>query len=285
MESNTAVKTIVWNIVLMIVGSILCAVAVNGILIPQGFLSAGFTGVTLIIHLLYPVLPTGLIYFLINVPLFFIGWRFVGRRFFVYSILGMIVLSAAFQLVYILIPVEDKMLAGMLAGIINGCGSGIILRSLGSAGGLDILSVILSKKFSVKVGTTSLLFNAVLLVAAVLIFSLDAALYTLIFIYVSAQIMNLVVMGLSKRKTVLIVSDAWRRISQEILKKDRLGVTILEAKGAYSGEAQHVLYSVIALQDLPVLKRMISSIDPNAFVVVMDTQEVMGRRMGNQPHW
>ena len=269
----------------MIVGSIFCAAAVNGILIPNGFLSAGFTGVTLIIHLLIPSLAAGLIYFLINIPLFLVGWKFVGKRFFIYSILGMSILSLSFHFVHLHVPVTDKILASMLAGIINGCGSGIMLRSLGSAGGLDILAVILNIRFSVKIGTTSLMFNALILSAAALIFSLDTALYTLLFIYVSAQMVNLVVMGLSKRKTVLIVSDEWWRISREILKKDRRGVTILEGKGAYSGDAQHVLYSVLAFQDLPLLKKMISDIDPNAFVVVMDTQEVMGRRMGNQPHW
>lgn len=269
----------------MIAGSILCAATVNGILIPQGFLSAGFTGITLIIHLLVPAIPPGLIYFLINIPLFFIGWKFVGKRFFIYSILGMLILSLALQLVHLKIHVEDRILAAILAGIISGCGSGIILRSLGSAGGLDILSVILNKKFSVKIGTTSLVFNAVLLCFGALIFSLDIALYTLMFIYVSAQMMTLVVMGLSKRKTVMIISDNWREISEEILKKDRRGVTIIEGKGAYRGEAQYVLYSVIAFQDLPQLKKLITDIDPDAFVVVTDTQEVMGRRMGNQPHW
>jgi uncharacterized membrane-anchored protein YitT (DUF2179 family) len=269
----------------MIAGSILCAAAVNGILIPQGFLSAGFTGITLIIHLLVRSLPAGPIYFLLNIPLFLIGWKFVGKRFFIYSILGMSILSLGLQLVHLRIHVEDRILAAILAGILSGCGSGIILRSLGSAGGLDILSVILSKKFSVKIGTTSLAFNTVLLCFGALIFSLDIALYTLLFIFVSAQVMTLVVMGLSKRKSVMIISEAWKEISEEILKKDRLGVTIMEGKGAYSGEVQHVLYSIIAFQDLPPLKQLITDIDPEAFVVVTDTQEVMGRRMGNQPHW
>jgi uncharacterized membrane-anchored protein YitT (DUF2179 family) len=279
------VKTLAWNIVLILVGSALCAAAVNGILIPQGFLSAGFTGVTLLIHLVSDALPLGLVYFLLNIPLFLVGWKFVGRRFFLYSILGMTVLSAALHFVHVPVPVSDPILAGMLAGVINGCGSGVILRSIGSAGGVDILAVILNKKFSVKVGTTSLLFNAGLLLGAALIFSLDMALYTLLFIYVSAQMMNLVVMGLSKRKTMLIVSEHWPEISREILKKDRRGVTILEGKGAYSGEAQHVLYTVISFRDLPQIKKAITGVDPKAFVVVMDTQEVMGRRMGNQPHW
>ena len=81
-EKDAAVKSILWNISLMVAGSILCAATVNGILIPQGYLSAGFTGVTLIIHQLVPFLPAGLIYFLINIPLFLVGWKLVGKRFF-----------------------------------------------------------------------------------------------------------------------------------------------------------------------------------------------------------
>ncbi|MGC9323739.1 MAG: YitT family protein, partial [Desulfomonilia bacterium] len=230
---------LLWNLFLITAGSILCTIAVNGILIPQGFLSAGFTGVTLFIYYLFPTLPPGLIYLLINIPLFLIGWKFVGRRFFLFSIMGMIIFSLSLHMVHIQIPVSDKILSSLLAGIISGTGSGIILRSIGSAAGLDILSVILSMRFSIKVGTTSLVFNSLILGIAAVSFSVDAALYTLLFIYVSAQVMNLVVMGLSKRKAVLIISDSWKEISQEILKKDKRGVTIIDALGAYKGNSKH----------------------------------------------
>ncbi|HRR20088.1 MAG TPA: YitT family protein [Desulfomonilia bacterium] len=282
--SGTA-SQIFLNGVLLVVGSIICAVAVNGILIPQNFLSSGFTGASLIIHYLVPSLSVGVIYLLLNIPLFIAGWSMVGKRFFFYSVAGTVIYSLALTVVRIDISIENKILSALLAGIIYGTGSGIILRSYGSAGGTDILAVILQKLMSIQVGTTSLAVNCLILVSASLLFSLEDALYTLAYIYVSAHFMNLVVVGLSKRKAVMIISDHWDNISREILKKDRRGVTIIEGTGGYKKDDKRIIYSVVTFQDLPQLKKMISKIDPKAFVVVMDTLEVMGARMGNQPHW
>jgi len=282
--SGTA-SQIFLNGVLLVVGSIICAVAVNGILIPQNFLSSGFTGASLIIHYLVPTLSVGVIYLLLNIPLFIAGWSMVGKRFFFYSVAGTVIYSLALTVVRIDISIENKILSALLAGIIYGTGSGIILRSYGSAGGTDILAVILQKLMSIQVGTTSLAVNCLILVSASLLFSLEDALYTLAYIYVSAHFMNLVVVGLSKRKAVMIISDHWDNISREILKKDRRGVTIIEGTGGYKKDDKRIIYSVVTFQDLPQLKKMISKIDPKAFVVVMDTLEVMGARMGNQPHW
>jgi len=274
-----------WNLFLLTVGSIICAVAVNAILIPQNFFSSGFTGVSLFIHYLFPSLSVATIYLFLNIPMFIIGWSLVGKRFFFYSIIGMIIFTLALYTVNIPVPVHDKILSALLAGIVNGVGSGIVLRSLGSAGGTDILCVILQKLLSIKVGTTTLIFNGILLVVAALTMSLEGALYTLVYLYVNTQVLNLVVLGLSKRKAVFIISDEWERLSEEILRKNKRGVTIIEGIGGYRREHKQILYSIIAFQDLPVLKKMVSNIDPEAFVVVMDTLEVMGAQVGNQPHW
>ena len=274
-----------WNLGLITTGSLLCAVAINGILIPQKFFAAGFTGVSLIIHYLVPSLPVAVLYLVLNVPLYVLGWMYVGRRFFLYSIAGMLIFSGALAWTYISLPVYDKILSALLAGIITGVGSGIILRSLGSAGGLDILSVILLKRFSIRLGTTILAFNGLILAAGSILFSLEMALYTLIFLYVSSYIVNLVVTGLSQRKAVYIVSPQWQKITQEIQEKIQRGVTIIEGRGAYTGREEQILYTVITFRELSRLKQLIRDVDPDAFVVVTSTLEVMGHRIGTQPHW
>jgi uncharacterized membrane-anchored protein YitT (DUF2179 family) len=281
----TPAKEASWNLFLISLGSVLCAVAVNGILVPLEFLSGGFTGVALIVHYLVPVLPLGALYFLLNVPLFVLGWKFVGLRFFFYSIAGMLIYSVAVQFIKVSFPPQDKLLSALLAGIISGVGSGIILRSRGSAGGTDILSVILLKLFSFRLANTALGFNILILGTAVMLFPLERTLYTLIYLYVSTHILNLVVTGLSQRKAVLIISTQWERISHAILYRIKRGVTISTAKGGYSGGEMEVLYAVIAFREWPRLKRIIREVDPNAFVVVTDTLEVMGQGIGNQPHW
>jgi uncharacterized membrane-anchored protein YitT (DUF2179 family) len=176
-------------------------------------------------------------------------------------------------------------LSALAAGIISGVGSGIILKSLGSAGGLDVLSVILLKKFSVRPGTTVMTFHALLLLVAAFRLPLETVMYTLIYFYINSHFVNLVVIGLSQRKAVMIVSSRWQEISGEIMDKLQRGVTIMQGEGGYTGQQLHILYSVIALTELSRFKEIIRKIDPQAFVVVTETQEVMGKGIGNQPHW
>ncbi len=276
---------VLWNLLLMALGSFLCALAVNGILIPQQFFGAGFTGLSLVIHYLVPSWPVAGVYLVLNVPLFALGWMYVGRRFFLYSIAGMLIFTGALAWTHVSFPVEDKILSALLAGIVMGAGSGVILRSLGSGGGLDILSVIFVKRFSVRLGTTILAFNSLILTAGAALFSLEGAVYTLIYLYVNTRMLNVVVTGLSQRKAVFIISPEWERISHEIMERIQRGVTILKGRGGYTNRDIQILYTVIAFQELPRLKDLAREIDPDVFVVVSDTLEVMGTRIGNQPHW
>jgi uncharacterized membrane-anchored protein YitT (DUF2179 family) len=281
----TAMKTVGWNCGLMCMGSVLIGVGINGILIPHRFVSGGVTGLSLLLHYLVPSLSVALIYVVANVPLFLSGWFFVSRRFFLYSIVGTFLFSSAVAWVDVTVPVQDKLLAAILAGIIMGAGSGIILKSLGSAGGTDILSVILLQRFSIRLGTTRLTFNISVLAGSALLFSLEDALYTLIYLYVSARIVDLVITGLSQRKAIFIISPQWEEISRGILSEIHRGVTILRGQGGYSQQEQKILYTVMTFRELATLKLIVRRNDPAAFVVVTDTTEVMGHRIGNQPHW
>ena len=276
---------VLWNLLLIFAGSVLCAIAIKGILVPKEFLAGGVTGLALLGHYVFPYLPIGFIYFLLNIPLFVIGWMFVGRRFFWYSLAGMIIFSAVIFWPSPVFSVEDMILNALAAGVITGLGSGIILRSLGSAGGLDILSIILFKRFSVRPGTTVMTFHAILLFIALFRLPMERVLYTLIYFFINAYFVNLVVIGLSQRKAIMIISSRWKDISRQIMEQLQRGVTIVQGEGGYSGQRLHILYSVITLTELSRFKVLVRKIDPNAFVVVTETLEVMGKRIGNQPRW
>ena len=284
-DMTSSAGQVVWNLFLISAGSALCAASINGILVPKQFISSGFAGLSLIIHYSMPSLPVSGLYFVLNIPLFVLGWMYVGRRFFFYSIAGMIIFSAAVALVKISIPIEDKMLSALLAGIITGAGAGLILRSVGSSGGLDILCIIFLKRYSIRVGATVLAFNSILLAGAAFLFTLEGALYTLAYMYVSSRIMNLVVSGLSQRKSAMIISQQWRNIAQGIMRDINRGLTILPGHGGFSGQEEKILYTVVAFSELPELKKIIRQADPDAFVVINDTLEVMGHRIGNQPRY
>jgi uncharacterized membrane-anchored protein YitT (DUF2179 family) len=287
-RKNLAIKElsiVSWNLLLIFAGSFICAIGIKGILVPKQFLAGGVTGLALLGHYVFPSMPIGFIYFLLNIPLFVIGWMFVGRRFFWYSLGGMMVFSAIIFLPFPVLPVEDMILNALAAGIITGLGSGIILRSLGSAGGLDILSIILFKQFSIRPGSTVMTFHAIILFVALFRLPLERVLYTLIYFFINAYFVNLVVIGFNQRKAIMIISPQWKEISRQIMEKLQRGVTMVKGVGGYSGQQLHILYSVVTITELSRFKEMIRKIDPNAFVVVTETLEVMGKRIGNQPHW
>jgi uncharacterized membrane-anchored protein YitT (DUF2179 family) len=279
------IRQFLWNLILITTGSCICALAVNGILIPRKFVSSGVTGIALIFHYIIPYLPVSVLYLLFNVPLFALGWKYVSRRFFIYSIIGTAVFSAAVEWIVVPIHIQDPLLCSLLAGIIMGVGIGIILRSAGSSGGTDIISVMVQTRFSIRLGYTVLAFNSIVLAASAMLFSLEIALYTLIYMYVSSHILDLVVTGLSQRKSVMIISKSQGDIIIKILKELNRGVTVIKGQGGYSGEPEDIIYTVIAFRDLASMKKLINKIDPHAFVVFSDTAEVMGYRIGNQPHW
>lgn len=273
------------DLLLLGVGGVIFAVGVNSVLVPRHFAIGGVAGLSLIINNFFPTLNLGLLYLLINLPLFVTAWMVVGRRFFFYSLLGTAILSLAVALVHWQITLEDRLLAAILAGVLCGAGAGISLRSSGSQGGLDILSVVLLKRFSINIGSTILAVNAAVLLLVALFYSLEAVLYTLVALYVSARVIALIVTGLSRRKAVFIISPRWRAIAGEILQSSQRGATILEGRGAFTGLEEQIIYTVVSIAELGELKRLVMRHDPDAFVVVSDTQEVINQRIGNQPRW
>lgn len=281
----TSFKQLLQDILLISIGSVLCATAINGILIRQNFVTGGITGISLVVHKFIPGLHLGWIYLLLNIPLFALAWMAVGRRFFVYSIFGALSLTLAIASVHVTINLDDKMLNALLAGLILGAGAGLCLRSAGSQGGTDILSVMLLQRFSISIGNTILAVNGIVILLVSIFYSIEAVLYTLIVLFVGAKVINLVVTGLSQRKAVFIISPQWEKISQEILKDIRRGVTIIKGEGGYARNEEHILYAVVPLTEIGQLKRLVQEIDPGAFVVINDTLEVVNYRIGNQPHW
>lgn len=273
------------DLLLIATGSVISAIAINGILVPQRFVAGGITGLALIIHSSVPAMKVEWIYIVLNIPLFAAAWMAVGKRFFFFSLVGAVSLSLSVAFVDVHIDLDDKILNALFAGIILGAAVGVTLRSSGSQGGLDILAVMLLKRFSISLGNTILFMNAIVLVLVAVFYSIESALYTLIVIYVSSKVVNIIVTGLSQRKAVFIISRKWKEISEEILSDIRRGVTIIEGRGGYRGKQESIIYTVITFPEIGELKNLIRKIDPEAFVVISNTLEVMNYRIGNQPHW
>jgi uncharacterized membrane-anchored protein YitT (DUF2179 family) len=278
-------KVFLYNTLLLTIGSVICAFAVNAILVPSDFLSSGLTGFTLLLYYKWKVLPVGLFYLLLNIPVFLLSLKFINLRFVLYTAYGMFIYSAMLLLPSIQLQLPDKLLSAIIAGAISGLGIAIMLHSYGSAGGSEMICIIIYKLFGVSVGTCSLFINAILLIISAFIFPLEDVLYTMVFIFVAARITDKVFHGLAKRRTVMIISDKWKNILNELTNTHLFRVTLLSGKGGYHGNERPVLLSVVNSHNVPALKTSVIKQDPGAFIAIMEASDVTGEVVGNQPHW
>ena len=269
------------NMALILGGSFIYVVGMNSVLIPAKLLSGGVTGIAVLLHYLSPRLDFGLLYFLLNIPLIALGWFYVSRRFMIYTIIGIISFSAMASFVQPPVPkITDPILSALLAGVICGVGAGIILRSIGSAGGLDIMAVVLNKKYGLRPGMVVSATNIFILAAGLYFHDFELSLYSIIYVYTCGNVVDQVLTGFNRRKSMMIVSDYSEEIAAMILKKVNRGVTFFQGKGAYSGQEKQIIFTIISMVELAKMKEIAFSIDPDAFIVVNDTLEVLGKRHG-----
>lgn len=270
---------------LLTLGSAVCALAVKAIMMEQGLLAAGLTGAALVVHYIHPDLPVALIYLLINIPVFLVGWRLVGLRFLGYSLWGMLIYALLLWALPWRIELGDPMLAAVVAGGLSGLGIAIILRSCGFTGGTEIISVVLHKFLAVPVGLGAVLVNLAVLAASTLLFPLERVLYSIVYAIVAMIATNSVFHGMNRREAALIISAQWQEIAAALTARHGLGVTQLHGRGAYHGADRTILFSVVRRRDLPLLKRIALEQDPHAFITIISSGDVTGLQVGNQPHW
>jgi uncharacterized membrane-anchored protein YitT (DUF2179 family) len=271
------ISSVVWNLTLITSGAIIFAIGLKSIAIPKGFITGGLSGLTLLIYYLSDLLSPGLWYLLVNIPIFLVGWIHVSRRFFFYSLYGVAALSLAIDLTGFTAPIHEPILAVLAGGVLMGTGSGLILHSLGSAGGLDIIGIILHQKFSVRLGSFFFAFNVILFAFSFGALDADLVLYSLFMSFISSQAMDYVMTFSNQRKMVIIISDLNDKIAPAIQKRLNRGVTFLNGSGAYTGRAKQIILTVVHNYQLKRLEEAALSIDPDAFIITENTFNVLGR--------
>ncbi|UFJ42754.1 YitT family protein [Brevibacillus humidisoli] len=266
------------SIVAIIVGTAIMGFGINAFNIPNNLAEGGITGISIIIKLLLPQVDQGIVYFALNIPLFFIGWKVLGRTAFLYTIIGTISLSAFLSLFDVLVTpsaLDDTLLAALYAGVTVGAGLGIIFRFGGTTGGVDIIARLLQKSAGISMGRT-LFFGDMLVIGASLIYlSLESAMYTLVAVFIAARVIDFFQEGAYAGKALTIISDKTSEITKQILDLGR-GVTMLSGRGAFTGGTKDVVYCVVSRNEVVRMKHVIQEIDPHAFVVVNDVHEVLG---------
>ncbi|AIF49996.1 YitT family protein [Pelosinus sp. UFO1] len=261
------------------VGCLLSAVAINSFLVPHHLLSGGVSGIAIILYYLFKF-PIGVQILVMNIPLVYAAYRLLGKEYTIKTLYGTALFSFFVDATGYLANftvVDDPILSAITGGIITGIGSGLIFKANGSGGGLDIVSSIIKKYYSMNVGAASFSINCVIMLIAAILFGIKLAILTLISMFIAANITDNVVEGINRKKTVYIVSYKTDEILKAILKEVGRGATILRGEGAFTRQDKQVIFVVVTLTQIGQIKLLVQESDPNAFMIVQDAVEVMGR--------
>ena len=239
----------------------------------------GFTGVAQIINFFLPWAPVGTVSLLMNVPLFIIGWKKIGREMLVSALYAMTLTSVFIDLFAALYDFQpmDPILAALYGGVVVGVAAGAMMRQDANTGGTEMAARLLKLKFEgASIGTLVLSVDLVVTAVYAAIFhDMTRALYGLVALYVSTLVMDKVVYGPNAAKVAYIISDHDESITQKLLEMER-GVTLLEGKGAYSGKEKQVILCAFGRSQIVAVKRLVREVDPDAFIIVCDAHDILG---------
>ncbi len=269
--------TVPWNLFLLTLGGVVSTFGLKCIAAPQDFVSGGLYGTAMLIVSATGTFSIASWYAVLNIPVLLLGWFFLSRRFMLYTIYCIVITTIATELMTWEVQIADKTLAAVAAGILSGAGSGIALRSLGSDGGTNIISLILHNKYNFSIGSFGMLFNAVLFTVALPIIHIDNVLYSMIIVYLTSNLMNYFMGLFDERKLVLIVSEKHGNIAQSIMKHLGRGCTLLHGQGAFTRQDREVIMTVVHNIQLKRLEEIVYNEDPEAFVIIENTHIVIGK--------
>ncbi|TDQ42098.1 YitT family protein [Aureibacillus halotolerans] len=264
------------KIIVIMFGAFLNAVALNVFLIPANVYASGFTGAAqLIATILENPGLTGLIVFILNIPVTILGWMKVGKLFTIYSFLSVLMLTLFLDIIPILPQTEDTLLYAVFGGVCSAVGVGLTLKFGASTGGMDIIAMVLSRMKDRPVGTYFFMLNSIIIATAGIYFDPEKALYTLVALYATTRVID-VIHTRHEKLTAMIVSSKSEELEAAIHAKLVRGITTVPARGAFSKQKKDMLIMVITRYELYDLEQTIREVDPHAFTNVVQTAGVYG---------
>ena len=263
-----------YSLLVIFAGSLLLAVAFNLFLLPHEILSGGVTGMAMIFGLLTPI-NAGIWLVVLNVPIFILAWMKLGKVFILNSVFSVAVTSIAMLYIPIMKVTEDVLLSSVFGGVMVGAGAGMIIRFYGSGGGFDVIGLLLTMKRDIPLGFLVFCLNSLVVFVSGFIFSWELAMYTMASIYIAGLVTDRIHTRHIKL-SLMVVTSQGDAVKKELLENLYRGITVTDGEGAYSGTKDKVLYSVTTRYELAYVRPLIKAIDPNAFVSITETMEVMG---------
>lgn len=275
-------KRNIGKILMIIIGSAVFSLGFDLFLVPNGINCGGVSGIAMLID--YGVdakwISVGVLTVLINVPLFILGYRKIGKFFFFSSLLGMATTSVCFDLFEAILPVPtvEPLVAAIFGGVIIGAGIGLVFLTGASTGGGDIVARVLKLRLrNLPIGRLMLCLDVSIAAVTGFVYKdFSNTLYSIVTLVISCYTLDKVVYGIDFAKVALIVSDKHADIANAIATKLDRGVTLLDGEGYYSHTDKTVLLTAVKKKQLAQLKELVMTVDPSAFLILQDAQQVLG---------
>lgn len=265
------------NILYVLVGSAIVAMAFNLFLLPNRVASGGVSGISTIFDSLFGWEPA-YVQWAFNIPLFIAGILLLGWQFGARTLIGTIFLPMVVFLTKDMEPATtDPLLGALFGGIGVGLGLGLVFRGRASTGGTDLAAQIIHKYFGMSLGVCVAIIDGLIVLTAAIVFDIELGLYALVALYVTSKTIDIVQVGVGRSKMVLVITNQEQEIREAILHKIDRGVTKLSAYGGYTDSERPILMVVVDQSEFTKLKQTVQSIDANAFVIVADASEVLGK--------
>ncbi len=278
------ITAMIFDYTLVVIGAFILASGYVLFINPYNIVPGGVYGIGIVVHKLFPVMPVGTFGLILNIPLTWLGIKILGPRFGFKTVFGMVMTTIFMDSLTFFIgendPLQlqdDLLLSSIFGGIIIGLGLGLIFRSKATSGGSDIIAMILAKFTKLPVGQLLITVDSVIVLIGLIVFKdWKIPLYSWITIYVTGKVIDLMLDGINYEKALIIISDKHEDIKERIIGSLSRGGTFLSGEGMYSNKKKKIIFTVITRRELATLKAMIKLIDPNAFLTVMNTAEILG---------
>jgi len=289
LRSNSLVNML-RTVIPLLVGTAIYAFGLHMFVIPNQFMEGGVTGITILLNYMFG-LPPSIMTLVINIPLFIIGWRFIGRSAMLYTITGTVSLSFFLWIMELLIArgivlpfhtEQDYFLATLYAGVTLGAGLGIVFRFGATTGGSDIIARIFNKLRGWPMGRTLLWIDAIVIGASFFYIEREKILYTLVIVFIATRLIDFIQEGAYAARAFTVITTEGTKMADLITSEIDRGVTLFPAKGAFSKEPKEVVYCVVARQEVRRLKMLVRSVDPKAFMIISEVQDVLGEGFRNE---
>ena len=271
-------KDTVISYIIITIGALIAAFAIDTLLIPNTLLDGGVTGISMVISKLSGI-SLSILVLIINIPFVLIGYKHLGKYFLARTIYGMIFFSLFIKLLEIIEPITNEMLlATVFGGALLGIGVGLVIRFGGCVDGTESVALVLTKKLNLSVGQIILIFNLIVYTVAAFLFGIDRALYSILTYFITFKMIDLVSTGLEQTKSAIIITDKGKELAREIYNKLGRTTTMMEGKGLLSGDKE-ILYCVLTRIEIYELKKIVSEMDESAFISIGEVTDIIGNHI------